>query len=1168
MQDKNFQYGLTFGSRSNEKWQDVCAEFIAADLAEAQAHLHELPESQRRGLTLDTLRHFGCGYLSKWVHSQLRAKFVCGEVNEKTGKPIWLPPPSERIIIPTSSRNHFNAVATPRERVKIRNEQIDLAINRGKSEASGEQRAKELYKQHAGTMELFCDPAALKADNIVLVEGEIDCMSIFQATQGKVPVTAILGCNNGNATLGKRLCGDLKGKRFVILFDADAPGKKAAKKFHEKLIKERVPAVIKYLYDYLPREDRKVPQAVHVDANELLQYYGGEVALERILDKTLATVNADLDKVVAQIEKEKIEAGTEDAGANLKVISTAPKRDINLDAQDESTADKSARQAGFYSDDERRIIADITKNYVHARNLTRDDWFMVGCVMKRYGFELADFDRWSDDGDDRYSAERCRKDWNTMKTAAELGNKGFKIGTLINFAKDNCGYKTPAQNSASDSAAVPNSAASASQADVTRDIEQHEKIDDLPPELQEPLKIWQAVNGEIFPPVVDELKDAFATLTAETFNPADVDDPRCQKQLALLAVYATPLYRKILKSLYSNSTKPPMTQGELKKILGRHETTIRRDQNKFTQDAEQKRRERENAAAVARYKAKMPTTQKEISDCPADLLIPENVYFGTSGAGLMFFQAGRCYTQPAALSPCVPVKVLRDPRTNSKSYEVAVLSRGKWHSVQMTATDIADSKKILRLADYGAQIEEPAKLCKFFARMLAANEISIPEINCYSQPGWHGAKFIYPPSGEDYIVHRGDFDYPVMFAKRGDADMWKKIFLEAVDVGGAVARAFVGNALAAPLVRLLNLRNLQLHVHGKGGTGKSTLNALAASIFGNPRRLIRTFAATRKNMLSAAAAFDDLPSFYDELETVKRYKAGESIADMVYEFSEGIGNQANRRDGTARQPLFFAGSRNSTAERPILQSNDLRGALRRLWQIRTEKIFTPEFSAEISAVIAKNYGLVGDEWFEFVSSHPKEIIAKYNQLADICKTTAAKENFEPQLFQTAMTAAFAFQMFLVVVGVNHIDEVVNKAGVELDDNLFALIPTARDIDDSRRALDDLRSYTAAHIQLFIRAGQSSDGEHYTTRGEYLGKICNDGDIAFFTTALKKILESELGFASCDALVAEWYQQGLLKTSTGGGYRYYFKVGAIVKTMYRFKGEVFQSVNDIADKPHQ
>lgn len=798
--------------------------------------------------------------------------------------------------------------------------------------------------------------------------------------------------------------------------------------------------------------------------------------------------------------------------------------------------------------------------------LADSDWLAVISACKNIGVPYSVVDAFNRRDPERYDAveNQCRWDSRT--------DPNFGIETLHGIAKRFNIYrekdawhkfygngKTPAQNSASDSAPVTETVD-----DITRDIEQHDTLADLPPELQASLKIWQDVNGEIFPPAVDELKDAFATLTAETFNPADVDDPRCQKQLALLAVYATPLYRNILKTCYSNNTKPPMTQGELKKILERHETTIRRAQNKFTQDAERKRREREAAAAVARYKAKMLTTQKEISDCPADLLIPENVYFDTSGVGLMFFQAGNCYKHPAALSPCVPVKMLRDPRNNSVAYEIAVLSRGKWRTAQMTATDIADGRKILRLADCGGKIEDATKLCKFFARLLAANENSIPEINCYSQPGWHGAKFIYPPAGEGYIVHRNDFDYQAMFATRGEFDVWKKFFLEAVDVGGAVARAFVGNALAAPLVRLLNLRNLQLHVHGKGGTGKSTLNALAASIFGNPRRLIRTFAATRKNMLSAAAAFDDLPSFYDELETVKRYKAGESLADLIYEFGEGVGNLANRRDGTAREPFYFAGSRNSTAERPILQSNDLRGALRRLWQIRTEKIFTPEFSAEISAVIAKNYGLVGGEWFEFVSSHPKEIIAKYNQLADICKTTAAKENFEPQLFQTAMTAAFAFQLFLVVVGVNHIDEVVNKAGVELDDNLFALIPTARDIDDSRRALDDLRSYTAAHIQLFIRAGQSSDGEHYTTRGEYLGKLCNNGDIAFFTTALKKILEGELGFASTDALIAEWYQQGLLKTSTGKGYRYYSKVGAIPKYMYRFKAAVFK-VDDPAEE---
>lgn len=867
--------------------------------------------------------------------------------------------------------------------------------------------------------------------------------------------------------------------------------------------------------------------------------------------------------------------------AELEAAEIAECREENFDNGDAPIAEKSARQTGFYSDNDRDydlLRAPLMLDGIDPADLADSDWLAVNSACKNIGVPYSVVDAFNRRDPARYDAVENQRRWDSCN------DPNFDIETLHGITKRFNIYrekdawhkfygngKTPAQNSATVTETAANDSASDIEPAATDNTSasQAEEFSSGDPalddKLQKYLTDWQRSNRSLInPEFLHEITAAAVAVNVETINPADVATEHFRRQLAVLGHFARPMYLDALKKIYSQDEKPPLTRKKLEEDIERRITPIRRDQNKFTQDAERKRREQEEAAARERLRAKMLTTQKAIADCPADLLIPDDVFFDKSGVGLQYVQGDRCYQQRAALSPIVPVKVLRDPRTNSASYEVAVLSRGKWHSVQMTATELADARKILRLADCGGKIEEPAKLCKFFGRMLARNENSIPEINSYSQPGWHGAKFIYPPAGKDYIVRRNDFDYPVMFAKRGDVDMWKKIFLEAVDAGGAVARAFVGNALAAPLVRLLNLRNLQLHVHGKGGTGKSTLNALASSIFGNPRRLIRTFAATRKNMLSAAAAFDDLPSFYDELETVKRYKAGESIADMVYEFSEGIGNQANRRDGTARQPLYFAGSRNSTAERPILQSNDLRGALRRLWQIRTEKIFTPEFSAEISAVIAKNYGLFGGEWFKFVSSHPKEIIAKYNQLADICKTTAAQKNFEPQLFQTAMTAAFAFQMFLVVVGVNHIGEVVNKAGVELDDNLFTLIPTARDIDDSRRALDDLRSYTAAHIQLFIRAGQSSDGEHYTTRGEYLGKICNDGDIAFFTTALKKILEGELGFASTDALIAEWYQQGLLKTSTGKGYRYYSKVGAIPKYMYRFKADGFK-VDDPAEE---
>ena len=51
-----------FAQLPKENFDAEYLRLIKFDIAQAQAHLDELPENQRRGLTLETLRHFGCGY--------------------------------------------------------------------------------------------------------------------------------------------------------------------------------------------------------------------------------------------------------------------------------------------------------------------------------------------------------------------------------------------------------------------------------------------------------------------------------------------------------------------------------------------------------------------------------------------------------------------------------------------------------------------------------------------------------------------------------------------------------------------------------------------------------------------------------------------------------------------------------------------------------------------------------------------------------------------------------------------------------------------------------------------------------------------------------------------------------------------------------------------------
>ena len=400
-------YGVVHNESPANDFDAEYLRLIKLDIADAQANLDKLPESERRGLTLHTLHHFHCGYLPNWILTKCRAQFACGTyINLETGEQKHFPPASERIIIPTSSMNHFNAVATPRTRLSM---------------------DKAFWKQHAGIMELFCDPNALKADTLVVVEGEIDAMSIWQATQGKVAVVAILGCSNANKTLGTRLH-ELKGKRFIILLDADEAGKKNANKLCDTLIRERHPAVIRFLYDYLPLNLKKNPQAVKVDANEILIHYGEET-LCRVMNKILEA-ESELDQIAERIDKENAADGNEFANPSL-ILPRVKKDNLNTGVQSQKTMPK---ENEIEIDDAQRIILDALK-FIPARELSRDEWFSVGCVLCRYGFEFIDFDDWSNDGDPRYSSDSCRQQWASMKTNDELKDEGYKIGTLINLAK-------------------------------------------------------------------------------------------------------------------------------------------------------------------------------------------------------------------------------------------------------------------------------------------------------------------------------------------------------------------------------------------------------------------------------------------------------------------------------------------------------------------------------------------------------------------------------------------------------------------------------------------------------------------------------------------------------------------------------------------------------------
>lgn len=391
-------------SAENQGIADFDAEYlrlIKADIVQAQANLDNLPERDRRGLTLETLRHFGCGYLTDWVLTKSRAELACGLYVDENGKEKHLPPPSARIIIPTKSMEHINGVA----------------INRLSMD-------KKFWKQHAGKMELFCDSAALDADLIVIVEGEMDAMSIYQATAGKVAVVAILGCGNWKKTLLPKL-ENLREKHLIILFDADSAGKKSAERLRTELAGRGHVVVAKYLYDAMHKTDQN-DFGWKVDANEILKYKGND-NLKFLIEKIIAEAAPDF----ARLENEK-----EQWRQRVRENNAHPSPELPISTPKTKKVPTSGTiEENFGDNADCKEIKLILNEYVHASDLTRNDWRDVGVILKRYGFTLDDFKKWSNDGDSRYDEDACDAIWRDFDTATGATNNPLTIATLINLAK-------------------------------------------------------------------------------------------------------------------------------------------------------------------------------------------------------------------------------------------------------------------------------------------------------------------------------------------------------------------------------------------------------------------------------------------------------------------------------------------------------------------------------------------------------------------------------------------------------------------------------------------------------------------------------------------------------------------------------------------------------------
>ena len=391
------------------------------------------------------------------------------------------------------------------------------------------------------------------------------------------------------------------------------------------------------------------------------------------------------------------------------------------------------------------------------------------------------------------------------------------------------------------------------------------------------------------------------------------------------------------------------------------------------------------------------------------------------------------------------------------------------------------------------------------------------------------------------MIKRAGWNFNDILTPKGDYDNQLAMFNAVADKGDVAARFTLGAALLAPMIKPLELSpNVQIHLYGDRGQGKTPLAEFAVSIFANPSAngLQKTFQASNKNLYELPTAFNDLPVLVDELETMSQKRRETELPLLIYDYSFGIGRQIQRKDGTQREVDRYSGTRITTGESPILSVNDKAGNYKRVNQISCKNLFDNDFSIELHKFCKNNYGNIGKRWVELLTDAYNDT-AKLQKLKDfhdsVLDRIRKRDNrtaiYEHTNIQTVAKCLIAYYLFKADLNIDKVDLIALDKDA---DAIIATLPTRTEIDDSTRAIDALKSVVNANKAKFYQV-IPTDNSDVKPPNELYGFIYDTGAVAFYPHILRRILENELGFQSTDKLLEEFKAKGFILCSKNRGY---------------------------------
>jgi len=477
-------------------------------------------------------------------------------------------------------------------------------------------------------------------------------------------------------------------------------------------------------------------------------------------------------------------------------------------------------------------------------------------------------------------------------------------------------------------------------------------------------------------------------------------------------------------------------------------------------------------------------------------------------------------------------------------------ARGEWEIVQVSRPESSDGRslhKALGKSSFNLSSDQGPGIARYLREFEAVNQSRLLPKLTTTHLGWvrtDGDWHYVPYSPAVTLVARGAGDYaltrPETFATHGAMGEWLRLFTLLQDF--PVATFILVAALTPPLMPALGsaAQSHTVAITGPRGTGKSALQYIAATAYGNPKVLLRSWDATDVGFTESLAIRRHLPALYQDLQNA----SNEQVNNLVYKIFNEAGRERGAPKGGTQRTADFETIMIASAETDIRTKALFAGFLRRSLVV-TDPVFRDRDANTIAGMVADylkiaemHQGSLGRDWIAYIH----DLLVDTDQLEGL---TRRFQDMTTRLAQTARergldgpdvsTLARLMAHHRLTAALLEQRYALQGLTTALDQVWLGILTSAQENDLSRKYMMQALEWAAQEEHGSFASEQDPPKRSGLIGADY---------VAFFREALEQKLREVNRDPNLELtpILQEWAERDWIQRPKGSGYTVDIRIG--------------------------